>query len=134
MVSNRLFRPELFTYSVCIGMISRNSLLKPKEIFLERKSSFANYIINKRKHFTSARQYQLARSNQKAAQPLLKNGSVTKQYVEAMVQSVLDAGPYIVLMPGFALAHARSEDGVCRLGLSAMTLNTPSHLVRPMIQ
>ena len=61
----------------------------------------------------------------KAAQPLLRNGNVTKQYVEAMIQSVLDAGPYIVLMPGFALAHARSEDGVCRLGLSAMTLNTP---------
>lgn len=61
----------------------------------------------------------------KAAQPLLMNGCVTKKYVEAMIQSVKDAGPYIVLMPGFALAHARPEDGVCYLGLSAMTLNKP---------
>ena len=43
----------------------------------------------------------------KAAQPLLRNGSVSKQYVEAMIQSVLDAGPYIVLMPGFALADQK---------------------------
>jgi mannitol/fructose-specific phosphotransferase system IIA component (Ntr-type) len=60
----------------------------------------------------------------KAAQPLLRNGSVSKQYVEAMIQSVLDAGPYIVLMPGFALAHARSEDGVCRLA----AIDPTSHL------
>lgn len=60
-----------------------------------------------------------------SAEPLLINGNITNLYVEAMVRSVLDTGPYIVLMPGFALAHARSEDGVIDLGLSAMTLKTP---------
>ncbi len=47
------------------------------------------------------------------------------EYVDAMVQTVYDLGPYMVLAPGLALAHARPEDGVLEDGLSLITLIKP---------
>ena len=47
------------------------------------------------------------------------------RYVDAMVQTVRQLGPYIVLAPGLALAHARPEDGVLDIGLSLITLARP---------
>lgn len=41
-----------------------------------------------------------------AAAPLVARGSIDASYVERMIASVEELGPYIVLMPGFALAHA----------------------------
>jgi mannitol/fructose-specific phosphotransferase system IIA component (Ntr-type) len=42
-----------------------------------------------------------------------------------MVRTVREMGPYMVLAPGLALAHARPEDGVREIGLSLITLQTP---------
>ena len=47
------------------------------------------------------------------------------RYVDAMIQVVEKLGPYMVLAPGIALAHARPEDGVLRVGMSIVTLSTP---------
>lgn len=41
-----------------------------------------------------------------AAQPLVEQGAISKQYVQNMIDSVNTLGPYIVIMPQFALAHA----------------------------
>lgn len=41
-----------------------------------------------------------------AAEPLVARGSIDASYVDRMVASVEELGPYIVLMPGLALAHA----------------------------
>jgi PTS system ascorbate-specific IIA component len=38
---------------------------------------------------------------------------------------VEEQGPYIVLAPGVALAHARPEDGARRLGLGVAVLTKP---------
>ena len=48
-----------------------------------------------------------------------------ERYVDAMVDAVKTMGPYMVLAPGLALAHARPEDGVLELGMSVITLKTP---------
>lgn len=56
---------------------------------------------------------------------LLKAGVCEPRYIDAMVQVVRDLGPYMVLAPGIALAHARPEDGVKRIGLSIINLATP---------
>ena len=45
---------------------------------------------------------------------LIEDSSITKEYIDAMIQSVTDHGPYIVLMPGFALAHAEPSDAVLK--------------------
>ncbi|GCF95863.1 transcription antiterminator BglG [Enterococcus florum] len=62
---------------------------------------------------------------EKVAEPLLKEAVIEKSYVEAMIQAVKEFGPYIVIGKHIALAHARPEDGVNRLGLSVATLEPP---------
>lgn len=64
-----------------------------------------------------------------SAQTLLQNGAVTAGYVEAMVRSVDLHGPYIVVDEGFALPHARPEDGAVRPGMSMLVLDTPVDLL-----
>src|SRR5699024_1492161 len=54
----------------------------------------------------------------KVADPLLNRAVITQEYVDAMISSVKEYGPYIVIGPHFALAHARPEDGANEIGLS----------------
>nr|MDK7630409.1 BglG family transcription antiterminator [Globicatella sanguinis] len=54
----------------------------------------------------------------KVSEPLLKSDVITEEYVNAMIKGVNDFGPYIVIGPHLALAHARPEDGTKKLGLS----------------
>jgi len=54
---------------------------------------------------------------------LMNNGYVTGEYVNAMVQTVENLGPYIVAAPGVAMPHARSTNGVLKSGISIMTLS-----------
>ena len=58
-------------------------------------------------------------------QLLFEAGKCTSGYIDAMVRTVQEMGPYMVLAPGLALAHARPEDGVNEVGLSLVTLQTP---------
>lgn len=53
-----------------------------------------------------------------AAAPLVERGSVEDGYVDRMISSVVELGPYIVLMPGFALAHAAPGEDVRQSDLS----------------
>ncbi|MGI2264825.1 PTS sugar transporter subunit IIA [Staphylococcus cohnii] len=55
-----------------------------------------------------------------AAKPLLKNKSIEVSYVDAMIDSVNKFGSYIVVAPHIALAHARPEDGVNKIGVSLL--------------
>lgn len=59
------------------------------------------------------------------ALPLLKEEVIEKKYVEAMIHSVKEYGPYIVIGKHLALAHARPEDGVNQLGISVATIKQP---------
>ena len=56
---------------------------------------------------------------------LYKNGYVEACYVDSMVDIVKAVGPYIVLLKGVALAHARPSQGAKKIGLSLITLTTP---------
>ena len=60
---------------------------------------------------------------EKSGAILVNNGYVTEGYVEAMVQTVKNLGPYIVVAPGLAMPHARSSHGVLKSGISIMTLS-----------
>lgn len=57
-----------------------------------------------------------------ASSPLLSNGSITENYIEAMIQNVHKFGAYIVLMPKIAMPHARPEDGVKKVGMSLLVM------------
>ena len=56
---------------------------------------------------------------------LVDGGYVSPNYIKAMINAVHEMGPYMVLAPGLALAHARPEDGVLKMGISLVTLATP---------
>lgn len=65
----------------------------------------------------------------KAGELLYLNGAVEPQYIDKMVEIVKEIGPYIVILKGVALAHARPEDGARRIGLSLITLDEPVYFV-----
>ncbi|MDF9840816.1 MULTISPECIES: PTS sugar transporter subunit IIA [unclassified Paenibacillus] len=67
----------------------------------------------------------------KVALPLLNDEVIEERYIKAMIKSVEEFGPYIVVGKHLALAHARPEDGVNKLGISVMTLKEPVHFGHP---
>lgn len=52
-------------------------------------------------------------------------GVAAPAYTEAMVDSVYEHGPYIVVAPGFAFAHARPSEAVHQTGMSWVRLASP---------
>lgn len=56
---------------------------------------------------------------------LVATGTATGDYIDEMIQTVLDHGPYIVIAPGLALAHSRPSPAVLRTGLSWAGLAGP---------
>jgi len=58
-----------------------------------------------------------------AAQPLVDNQSIRREYIGAMIASVEEFGPYIVIAPLVALPHARPEEGALKVGVSLLKLN-----------
>lgn len=61
----------------------------------------------------------------KAGALLEKAGSIANVYIENMINSVKTLGPYIVLMPGFALGHSEPCPEVFKSDLSLITLKNP---------
>ncbi|WP_040213224.1 BglG family transcription antiterminator [Clostridium polynesiense] len=60
-----------------------------------------------------------------SGEPLLWNDVITSNYLRAVVNNVLDRGPYFVFTPGIALAHAAPQDGAKQLGASFIRLKSP---------
>ena len=60
-----------------------------------------------------------------ASKPLLEQGYIEESYVEAIISSVNEIGPYIVLAPKVAVPHASPDAGVHRLGISLLQLKKP---------
>ena len=58
----------------------------------------------------------------RASLPLLQNGFIKESYISSMIENVEKLGPYIVIMPGFAMPHSKTEDGVVRTGVSLLKL------------
>jgi transcriptional antiterminator/mannitol/fructose-specific phosphotransferase system IIA component (Ntr-type) len=58
-----------------------------------------------------------------AAKPLLEKELIEDSYVEAMIRSVKENGPYIVIDEYIALAHARPKDGVNELSMSMLKVD-----------
>ncbi|KGX91228.1 BglG family transcription antiterminator [Pontibacillus marinus] len=60
-----------------------------------------------------------------ASEPLLEQGKIQENYIEAMINNVHELGPYIVIAPQIAIPHARPEEGVEQLGMSLLRVNDP---------
>lgn len=60
-----------------------------------------------------------------AGELLEARGAITGDYTRAMIASVEENGPYIVISPGFAFAHARPSEAVHRTEISWVRLAGP---------
>lgn len=56
---------------------------------------------------------------------LVATGATDPAYTDAMIRTVEEHGPYIVIAPGFALAHSRPDESVHRTALSFVRLAEP---------
>lgn len=59
------------------------------------------------------------------AAPLLQADVIESGYIDAMINTVHDLGPYIVIMPEVAIPHARPEDGAKEVGLAFANFKQP---------
>ncbi|OOM78402.1 BglG family transcription antiterminator [Clostridium sp. BL-8] len=60
-----------------------------------------------------------------SASVLVENGKVTKEYVDAMVNTAKESGAYIVITKHVALPHARPEAGAKEIAIGIATLENP---------
>ncbi len=60
-----------------------------------------------------------------AGQILVDNSKTTPQYIQEMIDSVNELGPYMVISKGIALAHAKPAPSVLENAVSLVTLEKP---------
>lgn len=66
-----------------------------------------------------------------AAGALAASGAAKPEYADAMIRMIEEHGPYVVIAPGLALAHARPGPEVLSDGLSIVTLASPVDFGHP---
>lgn len=57
-----------------------------------------------------------------AATPLIESEIVSRSYIDKIIQTTYEEGPYMVISDQVALPHARPEDGVRKVGLGITVL------------
>lgn len=66
-----------------------------------------------------------------AAEALVRSGAAKPGYAGEMIRMIEEHGPYVVIAPGLALAHARPGPEVVADGLAIVTLATPVKFGHP---
>ncbi len=67
----------------------------------------------------------------RAGAALERSGSARAEYAAEMVRMIEEHGPYVVISPGLALAHARPGPAVLADGLAVVTLVEPVEFGHP---
>jgi PTS system ascorbate-specific IIA component len=62
---------------------------------------------------------------------LTEAGFAEPEYADEMIRMIDEHGPYIVIAPGLALAHARPGPAVLKDGIAVVTLATPVNFGHP---
>ena len=81
--------------------------------------------LNSRTIAVRQRAWDKAQAIRIAGELLVKQKLIDEKYIDEMVQAVEKLGPYIVLSPGIAFAHARPSQFVQRDCVSLVTLDPP---------
>lgn len=61
----------------------------------------------------------------KSASALLENNKITASYIDEMINTCKEVGPYIVITKHVALPHARPETGAKEIAIGIATLEHP---------
>ncbi len=62
---------------------------------------------------------------------MVRSGAVEPRYIDAMIRTAEELGPYIVIAPGIAMPHARPEEGVVSPCIALATLGAPINFGNP---
>lgn len=62
-----------------------------------------------------------------ACEPLLADGTIEKEYPEAIIAKVKEYGPYIVIAPNICIPHAQEGVGVNDTAICFMKTEKPVH-------
>ncbi|MBS3753113.1 MAG: PTS sugar transporter subunit IIA [Anaerolineales bacterium] len=60
-----------------------------------------------------------------AGRLLVETGAAEERYIDGMIATTKELGPYIVIAPGVAIPHSRPEDGVLKPSLAFLKLTKP---------
>ena len=55
--------------------------------------------------------------------PLVKDKKIKFNYIENMIKNIEELGPYIILIPGDAMPHARPDENVLESSISLLKVN-----------
>ena len=69
-----------------------------------------------------------------ASEPLLKQGFITQEYIQSMINSVKEHGPYMVIADYFALMHARPGEGVIQQSMSLLVVKEPIDMMNKPVK
>lgn len=62
-----------------------------------------------------------------ACKPLIKEGVIEEEYVDSIVSSIKNFGPYIVIAPNICIPHAQEGKGVNETAICFMRTEEPVH-------
>lgn len=57
------------------------------------------------------------------ATPLVEGKKIKFGYIESMIENIKNLGPYVILIPGVAMPHARPDENVLESSLSLLKIN-----------
>ncbi len=87
--------------------------------------NFISDLLNENNIILKAKVFNKEEAVRLAAEPLLKVGSITEEYVNDILEKINDLGPYMAIMPGVVIAHSRSCNHVLEDCISMLTLENP---------
>lgn len=84
-----------------------------------------NYVLTKNNVMTKVEAGDWSEAIRIVGHLLEKAGSITSNYTDAMINAVNELGPYMVILPNFALAHAAPSEDVLKNDAALITLKEP---------
>lgn len=66
-----------------------------------------------------------------AGRLLVDTGATEERYIDGMISTTRELGPYIVIAPGLAIPHSRPEDGVLEPCMAVVKLASPVEFGNP---
>jgi mannitol/fructose-specific phosphotransferase system IIA component (Ntr-type) len=67
----------------------------------------------------------------KAGQLMVQLGLVRPSYIDGMIEVIKTLGPYVVIIPGVAMPHARPDQGSIKIGMVLLRLKNPVYFGSP---
>ena len=87
--------------------------------------TIGNYMFKKENILTKVKVGNWTEAIRIAGGLLESSGSITSKYTDAMIDAVKEMGPYMVILPHFALAHAAPSKEVLKDDFALVTLEEP---------